>query len=144
MASRVWLPSDLPKRRIWTPREIAVMAKNKAGEGLKAAAEFYKVLLRQAISVQAPYVVYFSKKGKPRYRALTEATPGAPPRRVSGNLLRRTAMDFDSAANVARVFTDVNYGAMLEKSGHPWFVPTLIKNLAAIGQVAGGVMTAKF
>jgi len=143
MASRVWNVSELPQRRIWTPREIQVMAENQAGEGLKACAKFFQTVLRQTISVQAPYVVHFSKTGKPSYRALTKATPGAPPRRVSGNLMRRVAMDFDDANNVAYVFTDVDYGAKHEKGDHPWMLPTLKKNLEVLGQVAGGAMTVK-
>lgn len=60
------------------------------------AAEFIAQKVRKELSVQAPLVGYIGRNGVYKVRAATPATPGAPPRRVTGALqdsIRPTLID---------------------------------------------------
>lgn len=132
---------------IWTPQQVQAEAERLAGRGVHAAARLYGNLVRQTLSVPAPRRRVISgprsrHPGTIYYVATTPATPGAPPRKLSGRLRASIGVDFDAPNNVARVGTNVKYGRVHELGNHPWLVPTLRNNLAALEKVAGqGLMT---
>jgi hypothetical protein len=131
---------------IWTPAEVEKEAKRLTGRGIEAAARLFANLVRQTLSIPAPPARYktsrVGRRGRiiqPR-RAATPATPGAPPRRVTGRLRGSIAVEFNPVTNSARVGTNVVYGRRLELGDHKYLLPTLQANLAALTQVAGMVI----
>ncbi len=147
---------------ILTPQEIRDRCIAKANKGLLAMAYEYQGLVRRTLSVPAPRrrvvagpyagsdLRYYS--GTPRrpgdiyYVATTRATPGAPPRKLSGHLRRSIAVDasrFNGPENVIRVGTNVPYGKTLEEGTHKYLWPTLTANLQSLQIVAGTAIEVK-
>jgi len=129
---------------ILTPAEVQAEVKRVAGAGLEAGARFLANRLKEVLSVPAPRrrVVSGPRSRNPGliyYVATTKATPGAPPRKLSGRLRTSIAMDFDSAANVARVGTNVKpYPRWLEmETTHKWLLVTLGNNLTNLAAIIG-------
>lgn len=95
-----------------------------AGRGLQAATIHLTNRVRQAVSVPAPR--RRTKMG--RYVATTPASPGAPPRKLSGHLRRSIAWQMFKAGTVGRVGTNVLYGGPLEGwMNHSFLAYTLNK-----------------
>ncbi len=122
------MPRD-PRAPIWRSRNVKISfdiakAKQKA---LKQAEERAKRLaekvvreLKRVVGVQARTRI--TKSG--RVVAVDRATPGAPPRRVTGR--GQESIDFRvTKANV--IFGAVWYMLHLEKNGHPWLRKTIAK-----------------
>ncbi len=113
----------------WSSHELADEVKRSLGKGLKAAAIFLSSRVKELISVPAPRVRVLGKRGKAAgviyYRATTPATPGAPPRKLSGRLRTSIAYEVDADGLEARVGTNVKYARRHEYGGHAFLVPTL-------------------
>jgi len=98
--------------------KVAAEVKRRAGQGLKAATIFLSSRIKEILSVPAPRVLVKPKFGAPYYRATTPATPGAPPRKLSGQLRRSIAWEMRQADTVGRVGTNMVYARRLEAQGH--------------------------
>ena len=98
--------------------KVAAEVKRRAGQGLKAATIFLPSRIKEILSVPAPRVLVKPKFGAPYYRATTPATPGAPPRKLSGQLRRSIAWEMRQADTVGRVGTNMVYARRLEAQGH--------------------------
>lgn len=98
--------------------KVAAEVKRRAGQGLKAATIFLSSRIKEILSVPAPRVLVKPKFGAPYYRATTPATPGAPPRKLSGQLRRSIAWEMRQNDTVGRVGTNMIYGRRLEVQGH--------------------------
>lgn len=98
--------------------KVAAEVKRRAGQGLKAATIFLSSRIKEILSVPAPRVLVKPKFGAPYYRATTPATPGAPPRKLSGQLRRSIAWETRQADTVGRVGTNMVYARRLEAQGH--------------------------
>lgn len=98
--------------------KIAAEVKRRASQGLKAATIFLSARVRELISVPAPRKLMKPKGGVPYYRATTPATPGAPPRKLSGQLRRSIAWEMRQNETIGRVGTNMVYGRALEAQGH--------------------------
>lgn len=98
--------------------KIAREVKAKAKKGLMAATIFLSARIREIISVPAPRVLVKPLYGAPYYRATQKATPGAPPRKLSGELRRSIAWEMRQNGTVGRVGTNKVYARKLENMGH--------------------------
>jgi len=98
--------------------KIAEEIKRRAGQGLKAATIFLSSRIKEILSVPAPRKLVKPKYGAPYYRATTPATPGAPPRKLSGQLRRSIAWEMRQSDTVGRVGTNMVYARRLEAQGH--------------------------
>ncbi len=130
-----------------TPQQITDEAARAAGKGLRAAAIFLTARIKELISVPAPRVRVLGKRGKAAgilyYRATTPATPGAPPRKLSGRL--RTSITYEMSADgqSASVGTSVPYAAALEfRMGHAFLAPSLERWRGELAAIIGKAATA--
>ena len=125
------------------PNDIRYMIVTRIGQGLDAAGYVIRKLLQSTLGVQAPLNI-----GKPltmkqarsyrgfSIRALTKATPGAPPRRVSGRL--QASITWQKVSEFAiRVGTDVFYGKYLEYGNHPWLEKTILRYRRELEKIVG-------
>ncbi len=105
---------------IWNSKEVSDEATRLLMRGIDAASVFLVSRVKELISVPAPRRFVKPRKGGARYVvAATPATPGAPPRKLTGRLradVRWQRMD----ANTNRVGVTVIYGGRLERIGHPY------------------------
>lgn len=108
------------------------------GKGLRAAAIYLKNRVKEAISVPAPRVRFVARDGTAYYRATTPATPGAPPRKLSGRLRASIEYEMDEDKLTARVGTSVVYGRVHEEGVHQFLMPTLVKEQSALMAIIGG------
>jgi len=98
--------------------KIAEEVKRRASQGLKAATIFLSARVKEILSVPAPRRLVKPKHGAPYYRATTPAAPGAPPRKLSGQLRRSIAWEMRQNETVGRVGTNMIYARKLEAQGH--------------------------
>ena len=97
-------------------------AKAEAKRRLGKAASRCATELKLTVSVPAPRKVS-KKTGRPY--ATTRATPGAPPRKLSGRGRAGIAWQFADGGRSAVVGENVWYMPYWESHGHPWVKPTL-------------------
>lgn len=100
--------------------KIAREVQAKAKKGLMAATIFLSARVKEIISVPAPRALVKPRFGAPYYRATTRATPGAPPRKLSGELRRSISWEMRNNGTVGRVGTNKVYARKLEQMGHPF------------------------
>jgi hypothetical protein len=128
--------------------QIAREVERTAGRGLLAAGSFLSSRIKEKISVPAPRrrVVAGPSStvrppGTPYYVATTPATPGAPPRKLSG-VLRSRVMVKQPAPNIVQVGVfNLAYARRLEVTGHPYLIPTLMENLGNLDRIIGDAFT---
>lgn len=133
---------------VMTAQQVQAECQRLAGRGVWAAAKLYTNLVKQELSVPAPRRLVTSgprsrNPGTRYYRATTKASPGAPPRKLSGRLRGSIANEFDKDTNTARAGTNVIYAKRHERGTHQFLLPVLERNLAGLGMVAGQEMTAE-
>lgn len=97
--------------------------------------------VKEVLSVPAPRRAVIGKRGKLTgvryYVATTPATPGAPPRKLSGRL--RSSITWESISEVhKRVGTNVLYGKPLENMGHLFLGITMNAEKATLERIIGG------
>ncbi len=112
-------------------------ARAEASRRLARAAAFLAGEVKKVLSVPAPRVKVTSKKGSVYYRATTKATPGAPPRKLSGRLRASVAWDMPDA-ETARVGASAIYARRLEYEGHPWLYKTFQAQWTRIEAILNG------
>jgi hypothetical protein len=126
-----------------TPDQVQTIVMAKAGKGVTSASYFYRGRLTELISVLAPtrkvYRAQYELRtsgGITRYVrgkdliikvATTRATPGAPPRRVTGRLRASITVRIEKTdtETTGIIGTNVIYAKRLEFGGHPYFRPTM-------------------
>lgn len=116
------------------PQKIIREVQERAKKGLKAATIWIASKVKELISVPAPRALVKPKFGAPYYRATERATPGAPPRKLSGELRRSIAWEMRSNDTVGRIGTNKVYARPLEESGHTFLT-------LAIQMYAGEIKT---
>lgn len=130
---------------VLTPDQIERKVEQLAGRGLAAGASYLAQRLKEKISVPAPRrrVIAGPRSkarvpGTPYYVATVRATPGAPPRKLSGNLRNRVMFrQRDVLAWQVGVFNIV-YGRPLEVwMNHPYIWPTLQEELGNLDRIIG-------
>lgn len=97
----------------------------------------FRDAIKEVISVQAPRQ---RTPSWPYWRAKTLATPGAPPRRVSGELKKSVKVK-----RTIRGYSLVmyRYGLWLEEQNHP-FIDLALKKIGLLKSKLGRVMAAVF
>lgn len=90
----------------------------KAKLGLRAATIFLSGRVKEILSVPAPRKLVKPKVGAAYYRASEPAKPGAPPRKLSGELRRSIAWEMRQNDTIGRVGTNKVYAKRLEEMGH--------------------------
>ena len=107
-----------------------------AGRGLEVATIHLLNRVRQTLSVPAPRKM--NKLG--RYRATVKATPGDPPRKLSGDLRRSQNYQMMRAKTIGRVGTTLLYGKPLETwMDHSFLGYTLDKSMGELRVIMRGV-----
>ncbi len=140
---------------------ITQQVQRGAGKGLAAAVTFLASRVREAVSVPAPRRavraagVGRKKGGILYYVATTRATPGAPPRKLSGKLRQSIWSKMVSPTRAViganargypsgRYPQGANYPRILEKSvgsrRHAFIAPTLVKYRREIRTILGRQM----
>lgn len=145
----------------WDEDKVTRDFEAKANRGIGAAAKFLASRIEEAISRPAPTETYVTKSGKTRKRATVRATPGAPPRVVSGALKRSVGWELVvERMAVARVgvfsgqveldldpdeLEPWEYGGIHEHSadegdtsGHPFIRRTLERYRTELERIVGG------
>lgn len=103
-----------------TPEQIIREVQARAKKGLKAATIWVSGKVKEILSVPAPRALVKPRFGAPYYRATSPATPGAPPRKLSGQLRRSIAWEMRNNDTVGRIGTNMVYGRKLEEMNHPY------------------------
>lgn len=128
-----------------SPQEIERLVTALAGKGLAAAGRYLANEIRRVISVPAPHKVvayYVGNKLVKKYIATTPATPGAPPRKLSGRL-RASIDSWPIPDGVAVGSQKVIYARRLEvDQNHPYLVPTLVREKDNLARIIGSGFTA--
>lgn len=100
-----------------------------AGRGLEAATIHLLNRTRETLSVPAPR----KRNAMGRYRATVPATPGAPPRKLSGDLRRSMAYQMFRQKTIGRVGTNKVYARPLEGwMNHSFLYYTLDKSVGEL------------
>jgi hypothetical protein len=101
------------------------LVEERARRMLTAGAIVIENATRQLISVPAPRKAVTSRAGIRYYRATVGATPGAPPRKLSGVLRRRLTHEVDVPNRIARIGVNTPYAARLESENHRYLTLAL-------------------
>jgi hypothetical protein len=98
----------------------------RAERALSAGAILFVNEVKQTLSVAAPRRMAVSKRGIRYPVARTRATPGAPPRLITGRLRASIAWQFlwQPDGPIVRIGTNLVYGRVHERGRHPYLVPT--------------------
>lgn len=121
------------------PRIEADLERAVSKQGIEPAAVFLENRAKEITSVPAPRKRVVSRRGVSYYRALTKATPGAPPRKLSG---RGRASITHEMVNplLARVGTNAVHMAAHERGGlHKWLSVAAEKFRGALARIVGSV-----
>lgn len=105
----------------------------------RAAVELHKQL-KLVLSTPAPRARVISRAGSVYYRATTPATPGAPPRKLTGRLRASVSFRIDGVNLRATVGTNVIYGGVHERGNHPWLMPTFTAALPQLQAIVARAM----
>lgn len=92
--------------------------------------------LKVTVSVPAPRLV---AKRSGRIYAATKATPGAPPRKLTGRGRAAIAYRIDKAELTGYVGNSVIYMSYWERHDHKWVRPTLAANKEKYSRILAGV-----
>jgi hypothetical protein len=121
---------------IRTPAQLDAEAQRIAGRGLRAAASHLANCFKEVLSVPAPRRRVQSRTGEVYYRATTPASPGAPPRKLSGRL--RAAQTRQTVSPTReRVGSNVAYARRHERGDHPFMLPTLAREVPRLAAIIG-------
>ena len=112
---------------------VASSIMSQAQKALQAATIYVSGRVKEEISVPAPRRLVQSNP--PYYVATVKATPGAPPRKLSGQLRRSIAWEMRNGGNTGRVGTNIIYGRNLERQNHPYLSTAISKNKDAIVRI---------
>jgi hypothetical protein len=113
---------------------VAATLHGRATAGADRAGRFLADKARQTLGRQAP--LRPSRRGRPY--AATRATPGAPPRRVTGRLLASVRYDADRRTGKVRVLVNTP-GQFLERGGHAFLGPVLRRHGGEAARIALGI-----
>lgn len=110
----------------WRTDKVLAEVERRLNRGLTAGANVLLNRIKEKLSVPAPRVLVTSKKGIPYYRATTRATPGAPPRKLSGRLRASGSYEVDIAERNTRIVFNTIYAIPLDTHmNHPYLSSTL-------------------
>jgi hypothetical protein len=118
--------------KVMTPAEIRDYVQRRLNRGIRSAGPFIVERLKAVVGIQAP-----RKRGGPNgWIATTRATPGAPPRRVSGLGQKSIYWRRTKKGGIAWG-AKKPYMMILERKGHPWLHMTVRKYFAEVLQILG-------
>lgn len=128
---------------IRTTDQIQAAVERLAGQGIAAAATHLQRRIKEVISIAPPDLkMVTSKSGRRYWRTKIRATPGAPPRKISGNLrnhvIARRVSDLHWQVGVF----DVVYASPLEFTmNHPFLLKTAMAELPNLRRIIGEEVT---
>lgn len=130
---------------IRTLDQIARDAERLAGRGLLAGGTFLATRIKEVLSVPAPRrrVIAGPRSrvrppGTPYWVATTRATPGAPPRKLSGRLRASVMVKQPSPERVQVGVFNLVYARPLETwMNHPYLWNTFISERDRLGRIIG-------
>jgi hypothetical protein len=122
-----------------TPEQITDDIQRAASVRLVEAGYFLKDQIQEMIGVQAPYHITASGE----YVADEPATPGAPPRRLSGDLVESGFVRQVSDSQVQVVFSRPYAGWLEFETTHVYMRRAAEENATAIGRIIGGVASVQ-
>lgn len=127
---------------IRTAQEVDAEAKRLVNRGIEVAGRFLVNVLKEVLSVPAPRKILTNRKTGVRYYVATiRATPGAPPRKLSGRGRASIASEHDRVTGISRVGTNVKYMARHERENHPWLEITFVAQRGNIESIIGNEIT---
>jgi hypothetical protein len=130
----------------WTAEQIEQEVLRITGRGLLAAGAYLSGRLKEVLSVPAPRkYVGFGVKGSigvdlqgKTWRATTKATPGAPPRKVSGSFRSKVTVRQPAQHHVqVGVFADVRAWPLETWMRHPYLVTTFQRERGNLQRIIG-------
>lgn len=123
----------------WNGPAAQAQIRRAAGKGLRAAALFLAARVKELLSVPAPRA-----RARGGYRATTPASPGTPPRKLSGRLRASVTSEVSPDGLRARVGTNVVYARRLElgfpqgRHAHPYLSAALTRWRSALERILRG------
>lgn len=118
--------------------QIAREVERVAGRGLLAAGTYLMGRLKEKVSVPAPRRKAYRRDGSGWYWvATTRATPGAPPRKLSGRMRAAIMVRQPSANRVQIGVFNLPYPGRHERGMHKWLMPTLREELPNLDRIIG-------
>jgi hypothetical protein len=103
---------------VTSPAEIQRQVRQWLGSGLQAACIFLSARIKETLSVPAPRLnTKDPYTGLPVTIAASRAIPGAPPRKLTGDLRRSHAWEMNDDGTVGRVGTNKESARQLEEGG---------------------------
>ena len=130
----------------WNGEELDRQMQAAARRGVVAGCIFLKDKIREAVSVPAPRKRVLGRRGRfagvLHHRATEPATPGAPPRKVTGRY--RSTIDYQVAGDglSGRIGSNAVQARRLEEGGHPHIRITLERNRDELAQVMTRAMSS--
>lgn len=129
---------------IKTPEQIESEVSRIVGRGLWAAGLFLQARMRELVSVPAPRKRVKTRAGGFTWRARTPATPGAPPRKITGSFRSKIMVrKLDGWRVQIGVFSDVRARPFETWMRHPFLYPTLRDNMAHVARIIGDSATTR-
>lgn len=125
--------------RPMTRAQIQAYVRARVSRGIRAAAPFMRDMLKRTVGVQAPRKR--SSSAVCGWRAITAATPGAPPRRVSG--CGQQSIYYKRTKNGVSFRARRRYMMILEHKNHPWLQLTINKYKREFFRIAGRAMNER-
>lgn len=112
--------------------------RREAVRRLTKAAVHVTNAMKVKLSVPAPRERVTGRDGSVYYRATVPATPGAPPRKLSGRLRASIAYRVNPDSLTAVVGTPVVYGPVHEYGNHPFARITLAEERGKVNAILRG------
>lgn len=127
---------------ILTPDQLERQVTRLAGSGLVAAGAFLSERIKETLSVPAPRRRVTRRDGTKTWAATTKATPGAPPRKVSGSFRAKVMVRQPKPELVqVGVFNDVRARPFETWMNHPFLMRTVYANIPHLSRIMGQAMT---
>ena len=129
---------------VLSPSQIEEKVQRLAGRGLLAAGTFLNARIKETLSVPAPRRRMTRGDGTKTWVATTKATPGAPPRKVTGSF-RAKVMVRQPRPDVVQVgvFNDVRARPFETWMNHPFLMRTVYANIPNLARIMGAAMTTR-
>lgn len=105
---------------------------------MQKAAIYFVGKVKKKLSIAAPRKRVIGRSGVMYYRAITKASPGTPPRKLSGRLRSSITWRWSADGKSIEVGTNVFYGQILEEGNHPFLLPTLQEERNRLAEILAG------
>jgi hypothetical protein len=121
-----------------TPEQVEAEVQRIAGRGLLAAGTYLAGRMKDVLSVPAPRRRVTLKSGVRTWVATTKATPGAPPRKITGSFRAKVAVRQPTPERVqVGVYNDIRVRPFETWMRHPFLIPTFVAEKSNLVRIIG-------